>query len=875
MFDLEYSIRKWKKDLLKHEAFEDGFIADIEFHLRDAYDAKRRAGHDEEASFRLAVAEVGTAGSIASEYNKNRIVKLDRHSPLRLGRFMPALVWNYIKVVLRKFKRQKGYSFINIAGLAIGMACTILILFWVQHELSYDRYHMNGRNIYRILQHIKYSEIVTWAINQGPLGPALKEEISEIEEQARFCFDWWRMKYDNEIYEDLGGYADPSLFKMFSFPFVKGNPDTALTDPRAVVLTETLARRIFGEEDPLGKVISVKDKYDMRVTGVLRDLPDNSNFDFKFLANMDFAREEGRTVDEWKNSHFTTFVQLAENVSMEETNLKIYNFLDNKPTIEDWEKLSLQPLHKIRQASGIGYDSFGTGNAKYVVIFSTAAFFILLIACINFMNLATARSLLRSKEVGVRKVVGAFRGQLIRQFLGESIFHSLIAMILAVGLVDLLLPAYNRLAQKEFTASLFTRPDIILALLIITLFTGALAGIYPAFGLSAYKAVSVLKGTSLASGRRSLFRTALVVFQFCIAVILIIGSLVIYSQIHFMQNKDLGYDKENLVTIGLNVNVKKNYDVFRNELLGNPNIENVTRTSGLPHFGYEFSNSRWNWEGKDPNKDILFRANFVDYDYLDALGAEIIKGRDFSKDYSADEMTIIINETSQKAMGFDDPIGKKVTAGEEYVFTIIGVVKDFHYVSLHSEIEPLILLLYPDECSSILVRIQSENTPQTLKFMGGVWTKFAGDFEYNYRFLNERLDALYRSEQQIGQIISVFTILSIFISCLGLFGLASFMAVQRTKEIGIRKVLGAKISSVVVLLIKEFSKWVIVANLIAWPLSYFILDRWLQDFPYRIDIKLWLFLGTGLATFLVAIITVGYQSVKAAIAIPVKSLRYE
>lgn len=785
------------------------------------------------------------------------------------------MIRNYLKIAFRNLIRHKGFSFLNISGLAIGMVCTILILFWVQHELSYDRYHTNGKRIYRILQHIKYAEVVTWAINQGPLGPALKEEIPEIEEQARFCFAQWRMKHNDRVYIDLGGYADPSLLKMFTFPFVKGHPETALSDPKSAVLTETLARRIFGEDDPLGKVINVEDKFDLRITGILKDIPDNSNFRFKFLANMNFAKEEGRTVGEWKNSHFTTFVQLAENVSMEDVNAKIYSFLDSKPTLEDWEKLSLQSLHEIRLASGIGYDSFGSGNARYVIIFATAAFFILLIACINFMNLSTARSLLRSKEVGLRKVVGAFRGQLVRQFLGESIFQSLIAMILAVGLVDLLLPAFNQLAQKEFVSSLFARPDILIGLFVITLFTGTVAGIYPAFVLSGFRPVSVFKGTVLASRRRSFFRKVLVVFQFCVAVVLMIGSLVIYSQIHFMQNKDLGYDKENLVTLAMNVNVQKKYEVFRNELLAHPNVLNVTRTSGLPHFGYKFSNSRWNWEGKDPNKDILFRANFVDYDYLEALSAQIIEGRNFSKNYSADELTLIINEASQKAMDFEEPIGKKVSVGEDYVFTIIGVVEDFHYVSLHSEIEPLILLLYPDECSSILVRIRSENTPQTLKFMGSVWKRLAGDFEYNYRFLNERLDAMYRSEQRVGVIITLFTILAVFISCLGLFGLASFMALRRTKEIGIRKVLGAKISSVVVLLIKEFSKWVIVANMIAWPLSYFVLDRWLQAFPYRTDIKLWLFLGTGLATFLVAILTVSYQSIRAAIANPVESLRYE
>ena len=785
------------------------------------------------------------------------------------------MIRNYLKIALRSLVRHRGFSFINIAGLAIGLVCTILILFWVQHELSYDRYHTNGGRIYRILQHIQFSEIVTWAINQGPLGPALKEEIPEIVEQTRFCFDRWRIKYNGNVYSNFGGYADPSIFEMFTIPFVKGNPETGLSDNRSVVLTETLAQRIFGEDDPLGKVINVKDKFDLKVTGILEDLPDNTNFRFEFLANMDFARDEGRTVDEWTNSHFTTFVQLAENVSLEEANRKIYNFLDSKPTLEEWEKLSLQPLRKIRLGSGIGYDPFGSGNGKYVVIFTTAALFILLIACINFMNLSTARSLLRSKEVGLRKVVGALRGQLIRQFLGESILQALIAMLLALGMVDLLLPAFNRLSQKEFTSSLFTRPDILMGFLVITLFTGTLAGVYPAFVLSGFRPVSVLKGMVLAYGKRSFFRKALVVFQFSLAIVLMIGSLVIYSQIRFMQNKDLGYNKENLVTLSMNVNVQKNYYVFRNELLAHPTVLNVTRTSGLPHFGYEFSNARWDWEGKDPNKDILFRANFVDYDYLDALGTQIIQGRDFSKDYSADQMAIIINEASQKAMDFDDPIGKKVYVGENYVFNIIGVVRDFHYLSLHSEIDPLILLLYPDQCNAILIRIQSENTPETLRFIGSVWTRFAGDYEYDYRFLNDRLDALYSSEQRVGGIITLFTILAVFISCLGLFGLASFMALRRTKEIGIRKVLGAKISSVVVLLVKEFSKWVIVANLLAWPLSYFVLDRWLQEFPYRTDIKLWLFLGTGLVTFLIAILTVGYQSIRAAISNPVESLRYE
>jgi len=782
---------------------------------------------------------------------------------------------NYLKIALRNLIRHKGFSFLNIAGLAIGMVCTILILFWVQHELSYDRYHKNGNNIYRILQHIQYAEVVTWAINQGPLGPALKEEIPEIEEQARFCFTQWRMKYDDQTFVELGGYTDSSLFKMFTIPFVQGDPDTALADPRSMVMTEEVAQKIFGDEDPIGKIIHVGKDYDFKVTGILQNIPDNSHFRFKFLANMDFAKEVGRTVDYWKNSHFTTYVQLADNVSMEEANKKIYNFLDAKPTLEDWEKLSLQPLFEIHLGSGIGYDSFGTGNTKYIVIFLVSALFILLIACINFMNLSTARSLLRSKEVGLRKVVGAFRGQLIRQFLGESLFQSLIAMILAVGLGILLLPAFNQLARKSFSAHLFLSLDVILGLVAILVFTGFIAGVYPAFILSGFRPVSVLKGTGRAVGGKSFFRKALVVFQFSVAVILMVGSLVIYSQIRFMRNKDLGYDKENVVTLALNTIVQQNYEAMRNEFIEYASILDVSRVSGLPTSGYEFSNSRWNWEGKDPDKDILFRANFADYNYLETLKVPIVMGRNFSQDYGADAVGIIINETSRRAMGFENPIGKRVTLGEDNVYNIIGVVKDFHYVSLRTEIEPMILLLAPEQCSQIVIRIQSENTPETLKFMGGVWQKYAGDFEFDYRFLDERLDTLYRGEQRVGRIINVFTILSVLISCLGLFGLASFMALRRTKEIGIRKVLGASLSGVVVLLTKEFSKWVIIANLIAWPVSYFALNRWLQEFPYRTDIKLWIFVGAGMLTFMIAILTVSYQSLKAALSNPADSLRYE
>jgi ABC-type antimicrobial peptide transport system permease subunit len=717
--------------------------------------------------------------------------------------------------------------------------------------------------------------VVTWAINQGPLGPALKEEIPEIADQARFLYARWRIKHDSDIYVERGGYTDPSIFKMFTFPFVAGDPEKALADPRSVVLTERVAKKIFGIDDPLGQTIQVADKYDFKVSGIIQDVPDNSNLVFDFLANMDFAKEVGRTVDNWKNSQFTTFVLLPDNVSMEIANEKIYNFLDAKPTLEDWEKLSLQPLHKIRLASGIGYDFMGTGNAKYVAIFLAAALFILFLACINYINLSTARSLLRAREVGLRKVVGAFRRQLVRQFLGESILQSSLAMLLALGLGIMLLPAFNKISMRNFSSELFLRTDIIIGYLGIVIFSGIIAGSYPAFVLSSFRPVTVLRGTVHSISRRSMLRKALVVSQFSISVILLIGSLVIYLQVNHLKNQDLGYAKENLVTLYMNEHVQKNYDSFRNELLENPDITNVARTSGLPNDGYYFSNARWSWEGKDPEKDVLFRANFVDIEYFDTLKIQTIQGRTFSRDFTTDTEAIVINETSARVMGFENPIGKRVKLGEDNEFHIIGVVKDYHYVSLHTEIEPLILLLVPDRSNDLMARILPKNVHRTLEYMETTWKKFAGDYTFDFRFMDDRLDLLYRSEHRAGRIAAIFTVLAIFVSCLGLFGLASFMALRRTKEIGVRKVLGAPISGIVILLTKEFSKWVLLANVVAWPLAYWAMNSWLKDFPYRMEIKPWIFLLSGFLTFLISILTISYQTVKSALANPVDSLRYE
>lgn len=803
--------------------------------------------------------------------------------------FINAIYWrivmfrNYLKMTIRNMRRHTIYSFINVIGLAIGMACCILILLWVLQELSFDRFHEKKDRLFRVLQHIKYSEVVTWSITQGPLGPALKEEIPEIDDFARYENARWRLRYNDNVLVRSGGYVDPSFLKMFSFPLIKGDPETALTDPHSMIITEELAGAIFGNEDPIGKVLPIGDRWDIKVTGVLKNIPDNSHLSFDFLGTMAFAKELGFSVERWTNSTFTTYLLLHEAVSSEIVEKKIYDFLDAKPTLEDWEKLTLQPIPEIHFSTGIGYDNAVKMNIQYIYIFFGAASFILLIACINFMNLSTARSSLRSKEVGMRKVAGAYKGQLIYQFLNESVLLSLLSFIIAMGIVALCLPYFNQLSGKDFSMSSLGTPLMIMSIFIVTVFTGILSGSYPAFILSSFQVVRVLKGAEKIGSGKSLFRRTLVVFQFVISVLLLVGTFVIYSQIRYMQNQDIGYDKENLVSFQAAPQVRQQYDAFRNELVKNPSILNVARSSSVPTFGFTFSNSLWHWEGQDPDEDVLFRNTFVDYDYFDTFKMEMVSGRNFSRAFLSDNSGMILNERALQVMGFDDPIGKRIDYGRNdnlTPFHVIGVVKDFNFRSLHSEIEPLVILLSGgtfgwSNPSIVYARITSGNISETIASMKTTYETFAPDYTFDYEFVDESFERLYLAEEGIGNILKTFTGLAIFISCLGLLGLASFMAMRRTKEIGVRKVFGASVSGIIVLLIKEFSKWIIIANIISWPLAYFAMNRWLQRFAYRTNVQLWIFLAVGGTTLMIAVFTVGYQAVKAARTNPAEALKYE
>jgi putative ABC transport system permease protein len=782
---------------------------------------------------------------------------------------------NYLKIALRNIKRHKGYSLINIVGLAVGMACCILILLWVQDELSYDRFHENADDIHRVIQDINFADhSTTWTITQGPLGPSLKEDFPEIINAVRITDRGFRLTYDDKSFDEDVGLADDSLFEMFTFPLVKGDPATALSNPLSIVLTEKMAVKYFGDEDPIGKTINADNKWDFQVTGVMKNVPRNSHLQFDFLIPFIFGRELNYTVDHWGNSSFRTYVQLPKGTPAQDVISKISGYLFEKPTIEKDARLNLQPLTRIHLYSNYEYDS-AHGDIAYVIVFSIIAFFILLIACINFMNLATARSGNRAKEIGMRKVAGAHKVDIIRQFYGESILLAFIALFIAMILVWLLLPVFNNLAAKDLSLYIPGNLSILLGLLCIATLTGIISGSYPAFFLSAFQPVMVLKGLRLSGLKGSLFRKILVVFQFSLTILLIICTIGVYNQLDYMRNRKLGYDKEHMIYLRMRGDVREKFDSVKNELLQNPNILAVTASSNVPTYGYYFSNSLWRWEGQNPDEEILMRGVLIDLDYFKTFGMEIAEGRSFSKEFPTDATeAIMVNEEAVKAMGMESPIGRRLSLQDEN-FKIIGVVKNYHFRSLQQEIEPLILLYYPEYCRVLFARLKSDDIPQTLGYIEDVWKRFAPGLPFNYSFLDEALDRLYRSEQRIGILFRYFSILAILISCLGLLGLASFMAEQRTKEIGIRKVLGATASNIVGLLSKEFTKWVIVANIIAWPVAYFVLNKWLQSYAYKTNVALWSFILSGVIVLLIALLTVSYQAIKAALANPADSLRYE
>jgi putative ABC transport system permease protein len=805
---------------------------------------------------------------------------------------------NYFKVAFRIIKRHKGFSLINILGLAIGMASCLLIFLYVQDELSYDRYNKDADRIFRVGTHIKMqSREMSVASVSAPMAKALVDEFPEVLAAVRFRegeSSYLFKAGENSYREKRVVFSEPSFFDIFSVPLLKGNPDTALESPYTLILSQKTAEKFFGSEDPVGKILTVDNSRDYEVTGVFKDIPENSHFHFNIIASLS-SLDESRDPS-WFNMNFPTYMLLRKDADYKILEAKLPSLLKKyvAPKIEEQTEQSyeeylskmnaeqdffVQPLLDIHLHSSFFYDFESGGDIKYIYIFTAIALFILVVASINFMNLSTARSSGRAKEVGVRKVLGSYRRDLIKQFLTESMLFSLISLILALVIVWVTLPVFNRFSGKILLLSGLNHWFMVRSIIGIALFIGLLAGSYPAFFISAFRPVNVLKDRLKAGFKTGPFRSGLVVFQFTASIFLIIGTLIIFNQLHYIQSKKLGFDREHILILNKADLLGGQAEVLKNEMLRHPQFVKATVTGFLPVPSSRRYMSLLPEGETDAKKKLPISIWPVDYDYIDTLGMKIVEGRGFSREFSTDKTAAVINQRAAQHFGFDSPLGKKLicqtsSRKDHETYTVIGIVEDFHFDSLRNKIEPIVLYLGQSD-SLISFRIQTENLSGAIDLLRRTWKKFLPDEPFEYSFMDERFENVYRSEMRVGQIFGVFAGLAIFIGCLGLFGLASFAAERRTKEIGIRKILGATVPAVVRLLVKEFVILVAIANLIAWPIAYFVMRRWLQDFAYRVSFSMIVFVIAAAVTLLVSLATVGFLALRAALSNPVDSLRYE
>ena len=785
------------------------------------------------------------------------------------------MIRNFFKIALRNIWKHKGYSFINIAGLAVGMASCLLIGLWVLDELSYDRFHANAKDLYRVDENQHYSgRLFHVTVTPHPLGPALKAEIPEIKDSTRLVYPGTVLLRRGEKVHFERGLAsvDPSFLNMFSFPIVRGDFKSALATPDSIVITQKIARKYFGDEDPLGKILNIDNQSDFKVTAVTKDVPANSSIQFDMLIPYEFLKKIGYTNEDWGSNSIRTFVQLQPKASLAEANKKVFGLIRSHAS-DSGTDLELTLFTRLHLHDYWGYEKT-VGAIQYVYIFSIIALFVLVIACVNFMNLATARSANRAKEVGLRKVVGALRGNLVRQFFGESIVFALLALVLASVLAWAALPMFNTLSAKQIGFGTAGSGALLLVLAGITLFTGLLAGSYPALFLSSFQPVRVLKGSLVSRGGGAMFRKILVVFQFTLSISLIIGTMVISKQLHFMRTRPLGYDKENLVTLYLRGETAKSYETLRNELQKTKGVLAVTGCNELPSsIGSNSGGS--NWDGKDPQFSLLISMNVVDYDFVETMGIAMASGHGFNRAYPGDlKSGFLVNEEVAKIMKKDPVVGERF----EFLGVkgkIVGVMKNFHFDSLRNKVEPLAMLLDPSRLDNVIVRVSPEGIPATLAEIGKTWSRVIPGYPFEYEFFNAEFDRIYRAEERIGGLVRIFAVLTIFVACLGLFGLASYAAEQRTREIGIRKVLGASVTHVSGLLCRQFLILVGVAALISWPAAYFVMKSWLGGYAYRTTLTAWIFIFSGILALTVAMLTVGYQAVRAASADPVKAIKYE
>jgi putative ABC transport system permease protein len=804
---------------------------------------------------------------------------------------LTSMLKNYLKITFRNLRRNKTYTFINVFGLAIGVACCLIILLYVQHELSYDTFHLQKERIFRIAaESVTGDKTSSMAVSPAPLTRVLYQEFSEVESVVRFLpEEKVLIRFgDKQFYEDGFHWVDSTVFDVFSFPLIQGNLKKALAAPNSLVISEDLANKYFGNENPIGKIVSMQarrlgESIDFTISGVVKNVPPHSHIKFSLLAPLSMLGVDGDEL--WSFHMFSTYVLLKDRHSASALEAKFPVIIDKYmgktlASTGSKERFFLQPLTQIHLHSNLIGELEPNGNITYVYIFLLAAIFILFIACINFMNLATVHAMNRAKEVGVRKVIGAKRSQLIKQFLSESCFLSLVSCLIAAALVQGLLPVLNRLAGSELIIDYFSNWTYLTGIAGISLLVGLLSGIYPAFIISAYKPVEVLKG-KLRTSQGLLLQKSLMVGQFAISIGLLISTSIVYQQMNYIKNKNLGFDQSQVLVLPLNDGtVREKYDVFKNTLLKHRDVIGVAASSTIP--GRTVPANLVRPEGTHQNEGQVMQMLFVGHDFIPTLGMDLSAGRDFSEDFPTDEQeAFIINEEAARQFGWQTPLGKKIdwinptTNALIKSGKVIGVVKDFHIQPLQEKIQPLVLQIMPNRFQFMYIKLAPGNGLASLQFLEHTWREIYPNHPFEFSFLNDTLTKMYQAERRLGNVFGYFSLLAIFIACIGLFGMASYTVKQRTKEMGIRKVLGASIADIIFLLSSHFIKLVFIAFLVATPGAYLMMNKWLESFSYRIAIGISSFIVAGLAAIMIAWLTISFQSVKAALGNPVNSLRNE
>jgi putative ABC transport system permease protein len=786
---------------------------------------------------------------------------------------------NYFKVAFRNLRKKPGYSFINILGLGIGLSCFIMITAYIRYEISFDEFNEKADRTYRVnVQQPDNFYLGTnhFAITPAPLEEAILNDFPEVETATTIAKRSLFLTAEGRTFNESGIIASPLFFSVFTFPLSEGDPETALTSPNSIVLTKDLGNKMFEDGDPMGKTITRNDGMEFTVTGIIEEVPANSHFSFDFITPANSDEIYARNIEEWRNSGFFTYIVLEDGANSTHLQAKFPEFISKYSSSD--HKYYLQPLTDIHLRSNVNIELSANNSIIYIYLFAGIAVLVLLLAAINYMNLAVTQSIKRAKEVGLRKVIGAHRRQLITQFLSESMLSAFLALFLALFLSEMILPIFEVLVERPLDLSYLQDPKFLTMILGSTLITGLIAGSYPAFFVTRLQPHKALKGGSAKENSQSNLRNLLIIGQFAASIILVVGSMVIYQQLHYIQTTDMGYDREHILTLNIqDSQIENQFETIRQQLLQNPRISQISSSDQLPN-NINAQTTLQGWEGnQDPDQEQPIYITGIDYNFTDLYGMDIIKGRDFSRDISSDttQGAYLLNETAVKALGWDidSAVGKSISAwgGKG---TVVGVVKDFHMHSLHMQIQPLTMYLEPDRFRFISLKLQPGNLSETVDHITETLTKFSG-YPVSYSFLDDVFNTQYKTEIKLNEIVGYFTLLALLIAALGLFGLAAYSAEQRTKEIGIRKVLGASVANIVALLSKDFVKLVILGFVIAIPIAWYGMNQWLADFAYRIEIGPGIFALAGGAALVIALLTVSWQSIKAAVANPVDSLRNE